>query len=833
MTSAISIFDASPDQLVGIDLDAVLLEAVTDHWHGCLLASARCDAILDDLGVDLSWATQLRIGLSDRTLGTRIPQRQWKAGAIIRERLTEFGILRVSGHEAFRGCVIVPIVSDAKVRALFAIRQERPRETLWAKGLAGGIFSVSTTDPLSVGADPRTVVTSSILDALAVLGASGPADGSCSTTQLSTVLAPARPGGYNARDHKTLAAIGGEVVILGSGNGDLAETLRKGGAEVAVAGPDVDLPRALATSTDRGALLRTLLASATALNSSIAPASTVDATPAVPQEPSTSEAIPDVDDAPANSEPLTQCELEYTVSPGRDEIFVRSTERSWRVRGAAHRSNVEGDRLSVALSVNDLATGRFHLDTLDLYAARQRATFLESAQQELGVARASLTLEMAHVLNAAERARDEGASAITEAPPVISDAERDDAMAWLTDEHLLERLADDLGALCVVGEQSNLMLCYLAVLSRKSERPLGVLVQSSSAGGKSTLVDAVSSLVPDEDLVALSAITPQALYYLGGRGLAHKVLVVAEERGSSRASYALKLLLSEGRLAIAATGKDAASGRLATMNYVTTGTPALLMTTTATSIDPELENRLVVLGVNEDATQTAAVIAAQRASATLTGLVARTSRAELRRRHANVQRLLQPMAVVINEFDYVFPSTSTRHRRDHAKVLSVIAAVTLLHQFQREHQSADLGTETVTYLEATKQDVAFGLELAAAVLARSPESLAPQTQRLLVALREFAKLESERLECDVNAVAFTRREVRERLGWSDTQVRIGTDRLVALEYLVVSGGGRGRCCTYSLVGELSSSRPAPDEATAIRSARDHEFVQFVSVGDEL
>jgi len=65
-----------------------------------------------------------------------------------------------------------------------------------------------------------------------------------------------------------------------------------------------------------------------------------------------------------------------------------------------------------------------------------------------------------------------------------------------------------------------------------------VLVQSSSAGGKSTLVEAATALVPPEDLVSLSSITSQALYYLGTTGLRHKVLFVAEERGSSRAAYA-------------------------------------------------------------------------------------------------------------------------------------------------------------------------------------------------------------------------------------------------------------------------------------------------------
>ena len=376
-------------------------------------------------------------------------------------------------------------------------------------------------------------------------------------------------------------------------------------------------------------------------------------------------------------------------SSERDETHVHFSSRSWRVRGARARANLEGDRLSVALSVSDLASGRFHLDTLDLYTARARAVFLDVASVELACERIELTRELSQVLPVAEETRDTP----LEVPNVeMTSEERAETLRWLSDPDLATRLRRDLGALGVVGEETNLLVCYLATVSRKCERPFGVLVQSSSAGGKSTVVDAVTALVPDEDLVTLSAMTSQALYYLGGSGLRHKVLSIAEEYGSSRASYALKLLVSEGRLSIASTGKDASTGRLATKRYETAGPLSLLMTTTATTIDPELENRLVVLGVNEDPAQTEAIIASQRRAASLEGLTAPLERDRLRALHQNIQRLIQPLPVVIPEVTMSFPTAATRHRRDHAKLLSMIAAVTLLHQHQRECRHVMVGT---------------------------------------------------------------------------------------------------------------------------------------------
>jgi len=71
--------------------DAELLSAVVDYWHRSLLAADDRDVLLGDLGISVEVAESLRIGLSDRTLGLQLPGRQWKAGGILRSRLSELG----------------------------------------------------------------------------------------------------------------------------------------------------------------------------------------------------------------------------------------------------------------------------------------------------------------------------------------------------------------------------------------------------------------------------------------------------------------------------------------------------------------------------------------------------------------------------------------------------------------------------------------------------------------------------------------------------------------------------------------------------------------------
>ena len=109
--------------------------------------------------------------------------------------------------------------------------------------------------------------------------------------------------------------------------------------------------------------------------------------------------------------------------------------------------------------------------------------------------------------------------------PAMSAAEREAALELLCSADLLERVTDAFGALGVVGERPAALAAWLTLTSRLSDRPLGAVLQSSSAAGKSTLADAALSLVPPEAKVAYSAMTGQALYYLGDTDLAHKVLV--------------------------------------------------------------------------------------------------------------------------------------------------------------------------------------------------------------------------------------------------------------------------------------------------------------------
>ncbi|MBD2816597.1 DNA primase, partial [Xenorhabdus sp. Flor] len=209
--------------------------------------------------------------------------------------------------------------------------------------------------------------------------------------------------------------------------------------------------------------------------------------------------------------------------------------------------------MKVNAQVMETQSGVLFVDSLDLQSARSRQSYARLAAAELGLMESELRRALGQVLLAVGQWQQQGAAASTANLPEMTPEDRRAARALLTDPTLAGRITQDLAACGVVGESTNLLAGYLAAVSRKLPKPLAVLIQSSSAAGKSSLMDAVLNLIPEEERIQYSAMTGQSLFYLGETNLQHKILAIAEEEGVRQAAYALKLLQSDGELTMAST----------------------------------------------------------------------------------------------------------------------------------------------------------------------------------------------------------------------------------------------------------------------------------------
>lgn len=530
-------------------------------------------------------------------------------------------------------------------------------------------------------------------------------------------------------------------------------------------------------------------------------------TEALPHELPTANRQSSTDPAATPVPRMPQADLKAVIKD--ESVFITRGDRSYRIRSLDQNLS----RNVMKVNVMAYRGEAFHMDVLNLYSAYHRSGFAKTAAKELGVAEEVIEKDLGKLLLKLEELQEQQIDqALTPVDPAVelSEAERAEALAFLHSPNLLDRILQDFETCGIVGEETNKLVGYLVAVSRKLPQPLGALIQSSSASGKTTTMDSILAFVPKEDLVKYSAITGQALYYKGENDLQHKIIAIVEEEGAEKASYPLKLLLSEGELIIASTGKNQTTGSHATQDYHVKGPVAVFVTTTAVETDEEFQNRCLVLTVDESRAQTQAIHKIQREKHTLDGLKRNLEKDRIRQVHQNAQRLLRPLRVV-NPFapNLTFLDDKTRMRRDQEKYLNLIDACAFLHQVQRTIRSTDCHGEKVDYIEATPADIETANRLAHEVLGRSLDELPPQTRKLLSLVHEMVRGICEKEGFERADVRFSRRDIREHVQWGNTQLKIHLKRLEEMEYLLVHRGKRGQSFEYELLynGEGQDHKP--------------------------
>ena len=835
--------------------DQALLQQTIAYYHETLKQAPEAVAYLKARGLDHPEVVDhFKLGYANRTLGYSLPIKAVKAGGEIRGRLARIGVYRESGHEHFNGSLVIPVMDEAgEVQEVYGrkildnLRKGTPYH-LYLPGPHKGVWNVAALKD-----SKEVIVCEALIDALTFWVAG-----------YRNVTAAYGVEGFTSDHLDAFQRHGIERVLIAYDRDDagdraavkLAEKLTGRG----MACYRIQFPKGM----DANAYALKVMPAAKSLGLLIRTAEWMGSGPA-PKRPAAKEEIvkevlaqtamkprpepvppsplpslaatpkasrpPVPTPAPAPTPAPMPTPMVVPVAavdtmalpaspvpppPGDDlphevqgqDLLLTLEDRVYRVRGWLKPLNPETLKVNLMVSRGD----HLHVDSLDLYAAKARAAFIRQAGLELSEAEDRLKLDLGKVLRKVEALQAEQLAEALAAKvqrPALSEEDHAEALALLKAPDLLDRILRDFEALGIVGEEPNKITCYLAAVSRLLDRPLALLIQSASAAGKSSLMDAVLDLVPEEDLVRYSAMSGQSLFYMGDRSLQHKILAIAEEEGARQASYALKLLQSEGRVTMASTGKDPVSGMLVTHDYTVEGPVMLFLTTTAIDLDEELLNRCMVLTVNESREQTRAIHGIQRSRETLEGLLAKTHRETLLTLHRNAQRLLQPLAVVNPYADQLsFRDDQTRSRRDHVKYLTLIRSIALLHQFQREVRTIPNGGRQLRYIEVTPQDIALANELATEVLGRTVDELLPQTRKLLTLLHTWVRESCEREGGEQADFHFTRRQVREVTGWGDTQLKVHLARLSEMEFLVSHRGRQGQTYAYELLyhGEDAEGR---------------------------
>jgi DNA primase catalytic core len=827
--------------------DESLSRQLVDYYHQTIKDNPKALAYLQARKIDHNEVIDhFKLGFSDRTLGQQLPLKNRKEGAAIRGRLQRLGWLKPSGHELMRGSLVIPIIRDGRVRQAYGrkvtdnLRSGTPNH-VYLKDNHQGVFNCD-----ALKSSDELIICQSLIDAL-TFWCAGFRNVTCSfglsefDDDLLNALHQFRP--------KRLL-----IAFEGTQRGeDAAQMLNQHLSNFEIETYRVELPKGQDVNDYAvnhhnvqqvlGEVIRKAVwLGKEATDSAFIP---VDEGESVAEqelvEPDIEDDLPesDINDSEeVTTEELAQDDIFASVVPEPPttieftsnvlELNFNFEDRRYRVRG------LENNKVYDQLRINLLVTQdeAIHVDSFDLYSTKHRYAFIKLAALELGVEEAVIKKDLAQLLLQLEIQQQKIINGELEKKSInkeLSNKEQKQAMALLTSPNLVEQILADLTQCGLIGEDTNKLMAYLATLSRKLDKPLAVIVQSTSAAGKTALMNNVLSFVPEEDRVQYSALTGQSLFYMGDMNLKHKILAISENEGVSQAAYALRVLQSEGYLSIATTGKDPLTGKHTTHEYKVEGPVTIFSTTTAVDIDEELLNRCLVIQVDEDQQQTKAIHDRQRYEETLEGIVAANKKQDIIAKHQNAQRLIKPLLVVNPYANYLtFTNDKTRTRRDHPKYLTLIRTIALLHQHQREIKTTYLGDKQVPYIEVTLDDITMANETVHDILGHSLIDLPPQTCMLLELIDEMVTGRCKGKLLKRNKVYFTRRDVQEHTGWGMTQIGVHLRRLETMEYLLRHRGKKGQQMVYELLyqkQDLESASKAGliDMALLNETIKKHQY----------
>jgi DNA primase catalytic core len=462
--------------------DQALLNQVIGYYHDTLKASPEAYAYLESRGFagePLALAiAAFKLGYANRTLGLRLPEKNRVAGAEIRTRLQEIGIYRESGHEHFNGSLVIPVFDEnnnvvevygRKIRD--DLRAGTPKH-LYLPGQHRGLWNVQ-----ALASAKEIILCEALIDALTFWCAGYRNVTSCYGIEGFTDEIPELFKKHNT--NRILIAFDRDEAGE-RGTAKVAERLMTNGIECfrirfpqGLDANNFAVAQGNNASQGLGKLIRqahwlgqgkALSQPETAPDNTVVSGNTSGNPPQAAKEgedltPLAAVLPTETKPEPLPASPMPEMEQDLPIEIKSNEIWLSlgdgKQQRRYRVRGLAKNLSVEVMKVNLLVSVGAVDNGNtggadntFYVDTLDLYAAKQRAHYIAQAAQETRLDEKLLKSDLGRVLLALEQCQDDNIAKALQSEPVpeMPEVERAAALGLLKSPDLIARLADRPGS---------------------------------------------------------------------------------------------------------------------------------------------------------------------------------------------------------------------------------------------------------------------------------------------------------------------------------------------------------------------------------------------------
>jgi predicted transcriptional regulator len=333
----------------------------------------------------------------------------------------------------------------------------------------------------------------------------------------------------------------------------------------------------------------------------------------------------------------------------------------------------------------------------------------------------------------------------------LSASEEKEAIKLAKRKDLLKKTNELIGKSGVIGEENNRQTMYLIFTSRKTNNPLHCISLGSSGVGKTHLQSSISALMPEEDVIEVTNLSANALYYFARTELSHKIIVIEDLDGAASVLYVLRELASKKTIKKRVVHKDK-NGNTKTIELIVEGPVCIAGATTQEYIYEDNANRSFLLYIDESEAQDQKIMDYQRLISA--GKVNEDEEYKAKELLKNVQRVLKPIKVINPFAEYLqLPKSVFKPRRTNSHYLKFIEAITFYKQYQREQKVNEETGEV--FIETTIEDIQKANELIIEVLLRKSDTINGATRNYLEALKDYLNTE--------NQTTFTALEIRRRL----------------------------------------------------------------------
>jgi hypothetical protein len=279
-------------------------------------------------------------------------------------------------------------------------------------------------------------------------------------------------------------------------------------------------------------------------------------------------------------------------------------------------------------------------------------------------------------------------------------------------DHPLELVKNAIRGLGYGGDLKPALITYLAMTSRllamrTGAMPVHILLMGASSAGKNYTLDRVKTLLPVEAYYTIDAGSPRVLIY-DDAPLKHKVLIFGEADSlpageDNPAASAIRNLLQDHYLHYSVVTRDKDTGDYIVRDVKKPG-PTVLVTTSTRSLGAQLMSRLFTVEIPDSKEQIGAALATQAALETEgskppdEGLIAFQA-------YLQLKAPIQVKVPYAKELGVAMAKVASAPRilRDFARLLSLIKAVAIIHEHQREFDIDERIVATVDDYEIVRE----------------------------------------------------------------------------------------------------------------------------------